>query len=527
MQRSLAAHLAVFSLLLATPLFATAQSSKPHAKSKPAAAKSHAVPKQRTAVTHGTVIIHGQKIPYTATAGNLLLYNKKHQATASVFYIAYTKDGVKDPSTRPITFAYNGGPGYASALVDIGGFGPRRLVWPHPGSSKGELPPYHLVNNQYSILNKTDLVFIDAVGTGYSRIVGHGTPKMFYGFHEDASTFAQFIQRYITQFHRWNSPKFLLGESYGTTRNALLSNDLVNQGVYLNGVIMCSTVLNFETIDFLPGNDLAYALYLPSYAAAAWYHHKLNPEPASVQSVVKKAEAFAAGPYRDALFQGSALPAAQKQKIASQLSRLTGIPAKLWLKANLRMTLPVFRRRLLGPKGPMTGRYDSRFTTPELQPLLPVPGDSAAGATNTAINGPLAAAFDRYLTHTLHFTSHRLYKQMSGAVYGHWDWKYTPPVSDLASGVGNTAGRNVAPALARAMNNDPGMQVMFNNGYYDMATPFFATIYTVRHMAVPRNRRSHIHFYYYPVGHMLYVNPKALPALQKNIDAFITTATTK
>jgi carboxypeptidase C (cathepsin A) len=527
MHRPVSVRLAALALCALSPLFASAQTSKAPAKSAAPAAETQPAPKERTVVTHATVTIDGQTIPYTATTGTILLYNKKHQPTASVFYIAYTKDGVKDPSTRPITFSYNGGPGYASALVDIGGFGPRRILWPAPGSTQGELPPYHLVNNGDSILNSTDIVFIDAVGTGYSRILGKGTPKMFYGFNEDAAAFSQFIQRYITRFHRWNSPKFLLGESYGTTRNALLANDLVNAGVYLNGVIECSTVLNFQTIDFMPGNDLPYATYLPSYAATAWYHHKLNPEPASLESVVQKAESFASGPYLSALFAGNALPAAQKQQIAAQLAQLTGIPASLWLKANLRISLPVFRRRLLGSADSMTGRYDSRFTTPELQPLMPIPGNDAAGASDTAINGALAATFDNYLTQTLHYTSDRIYKQMSGLVFHDWDWKYRSLINAMGAGVGYTASPNVAPALARAMNNDPGMHVMFNNGYYDMATPFYATMYTFRHMAIPASEQANVHFYYYPVGHMLYVNPKALPMLQKNIDSFIAMATSR
>ena len=509
-------------ILLASPSFASAQSPKAPKKSS---AKTLPVPKQRTVITHATVTIDGKTIPYTATTGTLLLYNKKHQATASVFYIAYTRDGVKNLSQRPVTFAWNGGPGYASALVDIGGFGPRRLVWPNPGSIQGEVPPYHLGNNKFSILNSTDLVFVDAIGTGYSRIVGHGKPKMFYGLNQDASAFTQFVQRYITRFHRWNSPKFLLGESYGTTRNALLANDLVNQGVYLNGVIECSTVLNFETLDMAPGNDLPYILYLPSYAATAWYHHKLNPEPATVNDAVQKAEKFASGPYMEALFQGRSLSAAKKQQIAQQLSQLTGIPTSLWIKADLRISLPLFRRRVMGATGPMTGRYDERFTTPELQPLMPVPGNTAAGATNTAINGALTATFDHYLTHTLHYTSSRLYKQMSDSVFFAWNWKYHSPLTALGAGVGTVGIRNVAPALSRAMNNDPGLHVMFNNGYFDTATPFFATVYTVKHMAITPAERANIHFFYYPAGHMLYLNPKALPMLQKNIDSFIASAT--
>lgn len=523
MKQSFALWLGIIFVCVAMPFAARAQEAvKP--KGKPASVpeeKTPAVPKERTVVTHASVTIDGQQIPYTATTGTLLLYNNKQEPTASVFYIAYTDDGVKDAASRPVTFAYNGGPGGASALVDIGGFGPRRIVWPGVGDIRDELPPYRLVNNEYSILKSTDLVFIDAVGTGYSRIVGKGTPKMFYGVSEDGAAFAQFIERYVSKFGRWNSPKFLLGESYGTTRNAVLAQDLVQQGVYLNGVIMCSTVLNFQTLGFAPGNDLPYALYLPSYAAAAWYHHKLSPEPASLPKFIEQVKQFAAGPYEQALFAGNTLSAPQRQAIAHQLSQFTGISEDLWLKSNLRMSLRVFRRKLLGPEDSATGRYDSRFTTPELEPLLPVGGQGGAGAASTAIMGALTATFDNYVRHTLNYKSDRIYTQLSFAVGRHWNFRFRTPLSELSGG---SFSPDVAPSLERAMNNDPGMHVLFNNGYYDMATPFFATEYTVEHMVLPTSERANIEFKYYPVGHMLYVNPKALPMLQTNIDTFIADA---
>jgi carboxypeptidase C (cathepsin A) len=428
---------------------------------------------------------------------------------------------VKDAAARPVTFAYNGGPGGASALVDIGGFGPRRVEWPGVGDAQAERPPYKLVNNEYSILKSTDLVFIDAVGTGYSRIVGKGTPKMFYGIKEDGEAFSQFIQRYVTRFGRWNSPKFLLGESYGTTRNAVVVQDLASSGVYLNGVIMCSTVLNFPTLEFVAGNDLVYPLYLPSYAAVAWYHHKVNPQPASLDAVINEAKQFASGPYVHALFEGAALPAPEKQQIADRLSQLTGIPANLWIEADLRMTLPVFMRRLLGPEGPQTGRFDARFTTPELQPLLPIPGEGNAGAATSTMMGALTATFDNYLSQTLGYKSERLYKQVNFGIGNDWNMNFHSMLSDMGTGESLP---NVAPSLTRAMTNNKGMQVMFNNGYFDMATPFFATEYTIEHMNLPDAQRANIHEYFYPVGHMLYLNLKAMPALQKNIDTFIENA---
>ena len=514
MKRSLAVCLCLLALPTVSAAFAAADKVAPAVKPAP-------VPRERSVVTRHSVVIGGKRIGYTATAGTLVLRNAKDQPEASVFYIAYTQDGVKNSAERPLTFAYNGGPGFASALVDVGGFGPRRIVWPAPGDIRAEQPPYRLVNNDDSILQSTDLVFVDAVGTGYSRIVGKGKSKLFYGINGDAAAFAQFIQRYITHFGRWNSPKFLLGESYGTTRSAVLAQDLVQKGVYINGVILCSTVLDLPTINFRAGNDLPYALYLPSYAAVAWYHHRLHPQPPSLPALVARAERFAGSEYLQALFAGDHLVPAEKQRIAARLAGFTGIPASLWMEADLRMTLPVYMRRLLGSAYAMTGRYDARFTTPEMQPLLPIPGQSAAGASTTAIWGALTASFDNYLVHNLHYTSAHLYKQDSGKVFKAWNWDYRSPLNGLGSSVGNLHARDVAPALARAMNNDPGMQLMLNNGYYDMATPFFATNYTLSHMGLPAPLAGNIHEDYYPVGHMLYVNPKALPALSHNIDAFI------
>ncbi len=521
MRRTLTAFLTTAALALAPVCFAARAAAKHGAV--PAA------PKARTVITRGSVVIDGRRIAYTATAGTIILRNQAGEPTASMFYVAYTKDGVRDPGKRPVTFAYNGGPGFASALVDVGGFGPRRLEWPAPGQIEAEQPPYRLVPNHYSILKSTDLVFIDAVGTGYSRIVGAGKPAMFYGINADAQAFTQFIERYIQQYGRFESPKFLLGESYGTTRSAVLAQDLVGQGVYLDGVILCSTVLDFPTLNFTPGNDLPYELYLPSYAAVAWYHHRLDPQPPDLAALVSRVERFAGGSYAQALFEGSALPAKQKAQLAARLARYTGLPATLWERANLRIPLSVFQRRLLG-SATSTARFDARFTTPELQPLMTEQGDSAAGAATTALWGVLSAGFDEYLQHGLHYHSERLYVQSSAAAFKAWDWgRYQPPLSELDQGVGTNQSvmhvNNVAPALARAMSNDPGMRLMLNNGWFDMATPFFATHYTIAHMGLPASLEKNIHEYYYPVGHMLYLNPAVLPQLAHNIDAFIAGAT--
>ncbi|MGA9855385.1 MAG: peptidase S10 [Gammaproteobacteria bacterium] len=480
------------------------------------------VPKESAVRTPHSVAIDGATLNYTATAGTLLLKNDKNEPIASVFYIAYTKDGV-GADNRPVTFAYNGGPGFASALVDIGGFGPMRILWPAPGDIKTAQPPYRLVPNQYSILKSTDLVFIDAVGTGYSRIVGSAKLKDFYGVSQDAAAFAQFIQRYISEYHRWNSPKFLLGESYGTTRSAVLADDLINAGVYLNGVILCSTGLNFLTIDNAPGNDLPYISYLPSYAAIAWYHHRLNPMPPNLAAYVKQVEQFAGTSYARALFEGSALSTTDKQALAAQLSSFTGLHASLWLKADLRVSLSVFRRNIMDDRT-MTGRYDERYTTFELQPLLAQPGRDNLGATTSAFNGALTASMNRYLSQALKYPSDRPYLQSSFAVFRAWDWSYTPPLAGGDMGFGNRStccGTNVAPTLARDMSNDPALQLMVNNGYFDTATPFFGTDYTLAHMGLPAVLEKNIHEFYYPVGHMLYLDPQMLPQADHNIDEFI------
>jgi carboxypeptidase C (cathepsin A) len=486
-------------------------------------ATAQAKPTARAVSTHHTVEIAGQQVAYTATAGTIILRDPMDQPTAKVFYIAYTKDNVANPALRPVTFSYNGGPGAASALVDFGGFGPREIVWPQPGAAAAVRPPYEMKPNPDTLLATTDLVFIDAVGTGYSRIIPpKGNPKMFYGVRQDSDAFTEFIERYISKYRRWGSPKFLLGESYGTTRSAVLAQELIQHGIYLNGVILCSTVLNFPTITFAPGDDLPFILYLPSYAATAWYHHRLTGQPARLRDLVHKAEVYAAGPYATALFQGSALSDAERESVAEQLSSLTSLPASLWVKADLRISLRLFRRRLLGDADELTGRYDSRYTLDELQPLLPINGPTSAGATSSAMMGALTASFNDYVERRLNYHSDQHYIQLSFPVNRAWDWKYSPPVQVLL-GQGELF-LNVAPALARAMNNDPGLQLMVNNGYFDMATPFFATEYSLQHAPLPKDAWNRITTDYYRCGHMLYLNPETAPLLNQNINKFISQA---
>lgn len=514
--RRFATCLAALPLLFPLPLLAASHASR--AGLPLSALYPHAV------TTVHSVRVDGRTIRYNATAGTILLRDRKGAPTARMFYIAYTERGVPHPSRRPLTFAYNGGPGFASALVDIGGFGPRRIVWPAPGETRAYAPPYRLVPNPATLLASTDLVFVDAVGTGYSRIVGAGKPAMFYGVNADGRAFAQFVIRYLTKSGRWNSPKFLLGESYGTTRSAVLGNDLVDDGVYLNGIVLCSTVLNFPTINFAPGNELPYELYLPSYAAVAWYHHRLHPRPKNLADFVRRVEAFAEGPYARALFAGDTLPRATAVRLAAVLAHDTGIAPRIWLKAHLRLTLPVFMRRVLGRRERQTGRFDARFSLPILQPMLGIPGGSNQGATTSAIWGALTSTFVTYVRRDLHYRTDLLYRQNSNRVFRAWNWSYVPPLHETDEDVGTLADVNVAPALTRAMVNDPALRVLSENGYFDLATPFFATVYTLHHLRLPRALRSHVVIQYNRSGHMLYLNPAALPPLGEHINAFITEA---
>ncbi len=487
-----------------------------------------AAPQERAVQARHSLRAEGRTIHYTATAGTLVLRNGDRQAIGSVFYIAYTEDGA-EPDGRPLTFAYNGGPGAASSLVNIGGYGPQRIVWPQPGDLAAAQPPYRMEPNPDSILASTDLVFIDAVGTGYSEIVGEGRPEDFYGVDADAAAFAQFIQRYVGEHRRWNSPKFLLGESYGTTRSAVLANDLAQQGTNLNGIIMCSAVLDFRTVNAVPGNDLPYIAYLPSYAAAAWYHRRLDPMPPDLPKFIAEVENFAGQAYQQALFAGSALPDADKRAIADQLASFTGIAADLWLKADLRMPLSVFQRNVLRDRR-MTGRYDERYTLLQMQPLLSVPGRGNLGPVLSAGYGALTVAMQRYLGEVLGYQSDQPYVQLSSAMDQVWNWHHRSPFTDFGMEVGNgttCCGTNVAPVLARAMNNNPGMQLMVNHGWYDTATPFYGVDYSLAHSGLPLALNRNIHTYYYPAGHMLYLSPTVLPQIGRNINQFIRTASAR
>jgi carboxypeptidase C (cathepsin A) len=459
--------------------------------------------------TKHTARIAGQEISYTATAGTYVLKADDGTPKANVFFVAYTKDDVSDLSKRPVSFSYNGGPGSASLWVHVGGFGPRRVVLNADGS--GVPAPYSMVDNEDSVLDATDIVFIDAVSTGYSRPVAGENHNQFHGLNEDAEWFGDFIRLYITRNQRWESPKFLIGESYGTTRSAALSGYLQQRyDMYLSGIVLVSAVLNFQTLNFATGNELPPILFLPTYTATAWYHKRLpaDLQQQSLDRVTQEARHFAETEYSQALFLGDRLPAAEHQKIVQQLARFTGLSPKYIEEANLRISAFRWFKELERDKRRTIGRLDYRFEGIDID---------AAGEryefdpSEASYAGAFVGAFMDYVRRELKFDSDLTYF-ISGNVR---PWSFQPYENNYA---------NVAETLRSAMTRNQNLRVMVCEGYYDVATPFYAIEYTVDHMSLDPSLKSHIGFEYYEAGHMMYIDVKAHNKLHKDIVNFIYSA---
>ncbi len=489
--------------------------SKPVAE-KPSGEKSaaeSAKPKEESSVTEHSIRIAGETIPYKATAATILLKDDKGEAKASVFYVAYTRSDVKDLSQRPVSFLYNGGPGSSTAWLHMGAFGPKRVVT----SNAQPTPPapYRLEDNPNSLLDKTDLVFIDAIGTGFSHAVGKAKDKDFWGIDQDVQAFAEFINTYVSRNNRWNSPKFLIGESYGTFRSAALGNYLQDHdGMDLNGIVLISTVLDLSTISFPQGNDLPYIFYLPSYAATAWYHKVLKERPADLNEFLTRARQFAATEYADALMKGSNLGPEEQARVVKKLASFTGLSEDYLSKGRLRINLFQFMEELQRATGQTTGRLDSRFSGPTLDLL----GEYAAyDPQETAISGAFTAALNDYMRRELKFGQDKTYLLMSEAAGREWDWKRRPG-RDRGFFPGAP---NVEGDLAQALVSNPHLKVEVENGLYDLATPFFATEYTMDHLGVPPELRKHIHLEYYDAGHMMYLRDETLAKLKSNVGAFV------
>lgn len=485
---------------------------KPEAgkEEKPKGDKPEDKSEKKTSTDH-SLMINGQKVDFTATAGMLSLKDGEGKVTADIFYIAYTKKGVADPASRPLTFSFNGGPGSSSVWMHLGLLGPKRVKLRDDGFAVP--PPYQLVENEFSLLDETDLVFIDPVGTGYSRASKPDEAKNFYGVNEDARSIAEFIRLYITKNTRWPSPKFLIGESYGTTRAAALSGELLrSHRMNLNGIMLVSTVLNFQTIWGAEGNDLPFVLFLPSFTATAWYHQKL---PADLQKkplaeVLKESEKFTSGDYNQALLLGAALPASQRAAVVKQMARLTGLSEAFVAASDLRVPLSRFNAELLRDQRLVTGRFDSRYTSYMRDRLG---NEAERDPSADAVFSAFASTFNHYVRHDLKFEDDRPYNILGGV--GKWNWDAENQFA------------NVSEILAESMTANPFLKVHVSNGFYDMATPYYAARYTFSHLNIHPELMKNITQDDYTAGHMMYLNLPDLKKQKEDLAKFIRSASQK
>lgn len=461
-------------------------------------------------VTQHRAVIGGQEISYTATATQMLLEEDGVKDKANVFFVAYTKDGVEDVSQRPITFCFNGGPGSSSVWLHLGAFGPKRVRLPDDASRVR--PPRQVEENPFSMLDKTDLVFIDPVSTGFSRPVEGENKKQFHGYDEDLRSVGQFIHDYVTQYGRWSSPKFLIGESYGGLRAAGLSGTLQQRyNMYLNGIVLVSAVVDFQTLSFRSENDVAFASFLPTYAATAWYHNALDEDLQSkpVRKVAQEARAFARNVYHPALIRGDGLQPARRAAIIGQMARLTGLSEEYLSHSKLRVPGFSFQKELLRDQRLVVGRFDSRYTGFDR---------NSAGAraehdpSGTAVFGPFTSAMNDYLRSELKYQDDRVYEILTGKVH---PWSYDRFKNRYV---------NASETLRQAMTNNPYLKVFAACGYYDLATPFYAMEYTRDHLELPPELQGNFAMGYYEGGHMMYIHEPSLKKLRKDLLKFYDSA---
>jgi carboxypeptidase C (cathepsin A) len=507
---------------------ARAQSKDDPAQSKPASTKPEGLKAEQQA-TKGSVTIAGTATPYDAVAGTIVVHpkgwddvpqnadkdDKNLDPEAGMFYVAYFKSGDQQ-GQRPVTFFYNGGPGSSSVWLHMGAFGPKRVIT--LDDSHTPSAPYSIVNNEYSLLDATDLVFVDAPGTGFSRVAGKDREKAFYGVDQDAEAFADFISQFLAKYERWNSPKYLFGESYGTTRSGALIN-LLETGRFIdfNGVILLSQCLSYDTFadapQFNPGIDLSYQLALPTYAATAWYHHKLPDRPNELASLIAEVEHFAMTEYGVALAAGSTLPSDQRQAIVAKLHRYTGLPEDYIEKSDLRVNGGQFEKTLKSDSDTTTGRLDTRFSGPTLDPLSK---EAEYDPQSAAIGSAYVSAFNDYVRRDLKFGDNREYKPEID-VEKRWNFLHQPPGAPMPL----PQATNVMVDLASAMKHNPDLKVMVNAGYFDLATPFFEGVYEMEHLPIPAKLHKNIEFKFYESGHMVYAHEASLKDLHSNVAAFI------
>lgn len=494
-----------FALLLGGSVVAQERPGRPDDAEEAQAQAKPVEVQDRVVATKHKAVIGGTSIAYTATTGTLVLRDEDGKAKASMFFVAYTRDGVQDLAKRPITFTYNGGPGSSSVWLHMGAFGPRRVALDDEGMAPP--PPYRLVDNGESILDVTDLVFIDPVITGYSRPAPGEKASQFHGLREDVESVGQLIHLYTSRYGRWASPKFLSGESYGTTRSAALVHHLQERyGMYFNGVVLLSSILNFQTARFEIGNDLPYPLFLPTYTATAWYHKKL---PADLQGDLRKAldeaERFALGDYTLALTQGNNLAPERRRAVAETLARLTGLSVEYIESVNLRPVIYPFTKELMRSERQTVGRLDSRFKGRDLTAAGEEPEFDPSYA---AILGPFSGVLNNYVRQDLRFESDLPYEILTGRVR---PWSYRDFEARYV---------NVAEDLRAAMARNPALKVFVANGYYDLATPYFATEYTFDHIGFDPGYAERVTMTFYEAGHMMYIRKADREALKRDVAAF-------
>jgi carboxypeptidase C (cathepsin A) len=506
-----------------------------------------APPAQPDSITEGSVTVGGEMIAYRAVAGTLTVGATDTQdanlgldgrilsdtgekppdpakpdeapPTSRIFYVAYFKKGASI-ETRPLTFLYNGGPGSSSMWLHMGAFGPRRVSTTDTQHDPGA--PYKITANESSLLDASDLVFIDAPGTGFSRIMGKDKEKAFWGTDQDAHAFERFIRRFLTKFNRWNSPKYLLGESYGTPRSAVLSAMLHN--VDLNGIMLLSATLSFDNWGdgprWNPGIEQPYALMLPTFAATAFYHHKLPQQPAALEPFLKTVEKYALSEYMPALLEGSELAEPRKQAVAEKLHQYTGLPVAYLLKANLRVSGGAFSKTLRDDEGITTGRLDTRYQGPDYNRLSE---EAEYDPQSNAVSAAYTTAINHYLRTDLKYGENQTYKPSlysdADPLFLQWDLRHQSPGGPPAPSSAN--GTNVLPDLATAMKANPKMKVLLAGGYYDWATPFFEGVYEMHHLPMPDSLQANISYHYYEAGHMVYVNAGVLKQFHDDVAAFI------
>ncbi len=488
------------------PRAASGDAAPVSAGEKPDPDTARASAKEAAKATHHSVTIDGKVVNYTATAGTLTLRDDEGKAIGSMFYVAYTADG--GGKARPVTFMYNGGPGSSAIWLHMASLSPVRVETKSPNPTGPA--PYSLIPNSYSLLDKSDLVFLDAMGTGYSRPLGDAKGKDFWGVDQDIDAFAKGIERYITLNNRWNSPKVIFGESYGTHRSAGLAYKLGEDGVNLNAVIILSSILNYGVRD--AGFDRNLINLLPTYAATAWYHDKIANKPADLGAYLKEVREFAEGPYALALARGDRLSDAERDAMAAKLSAYTGLSVAYLKEAKLRVELSRFRKELLRDEARTMGRYDTRFEGIDL--------DSAGEGpefdpSDTGMSGAVIASFHDYIANQLGWSTDMPYRPNYGEISRNWDWRHRGPGSTYTAQVSDTA-----QDLSAAMRRNTGLKLLSLNGYFDTATPFNGTEYDVAHMQLDPTLRKNVQFRYYPSGHMVYLNVEALKTMKSDLSRY-------